>query len=497
MKTETKETKKTVEDKKLFGSMASNMSKLYSNSKAKLKASIKANKLLRKIKKSSGGMIGKMMLGLTAVTSAIGLMSSTIGTAIGGTAIGGTLATGAKKVWGGVKTAGSAVGNGLKAVGTNALNGVKTVGSAVGNVVSKGASSLWSGAKSLWGGVKSVGGAVGNGLKTAGSATWNGAKAVGGFASKHAGKVAKGIPLLGTGLAAYDTYTDMQSDEFDDRNTTEKMVIGGSKLAGGLGGALAGAAVGQALIPIPVVGALIGGAIGYWGGDTIGEWLGETVADNVDLGDKVKKDNNLKTKGETKAENAIKVKAKSEKRDEIIDEVKKESGIFEGEDWYKVLGGMGKGFTYIIDSIKSGYDWITGDDGVKRTSASIAMDGYEKQFPNVLREKKTDIQDEFSMVGSSAITSNDRYASKAGDYISKIKPDLNFNKMIDDTKEALDLSNNKMTVIRQEVRKQSNDNRDYNGSVNNYTTNNSSSNVVNNNKASMDDILTSAMIMGA
>lgn len=100
------------------------------------------------------------------------------------------------------------------------------------------------------------------------------------------GKAAKAIPggkyilpgigiLADAGFAAYDAYN---KDVDQDKQARTVEAIGAGVGAGG--GGLAGAAIGQALIPIPILGALVGGVLGA----NLGEFAGRTGADLVDRG---------------------------------------------------------------------------------------------------------------------------------------------------------------------------------------------------------------------
>ncbi|RZN61405.1 tape measure domain-containing protein [Avibacterium paragallinarum] len=82
--------------------------------------------------------------------------------------------------------------------------------------------------------------------------------------------VGKALPLVNTGLAIAQGAAVLLDDE---ASTKEK-----SESIGSIAGATAGAFIGQALIPIPVVGAAIGGFLG----ETIGGWLGEKVGEVIE-----------------------------------------------------------------------------------------------------------------------------------------------------------------------------------------------------------------------
>lgn len=87
----------------------------------------------------------------------------------------------------------------------------------------------------------------------------------------------KALPMVGTGLALAEGAMVLMDDE---ASVAEK-----SESVGSIAGATAGAIIGQALIPIPVVGAAIGGFLG----ETIGSWFGNKVGEQLE--DSEKKDN--------------------------------------------------------------------------------------------------------------------------------------------------------------------------------------------------------------
>jgi phage tail tape-measure protein len=70
--------------------------------------------------------------------------------------------------------------------------------------------------------------------------------------------VGKALPGIGIAIDAYDGYEEG----------------GVSGAAGAAGGGLAGAAIGQALIPVPILGAAVGGMVGAWLGKKTGSTLG-------------------------------------------------------------------------------------------------------------------------------------------------------------------------------------------------------------------------------
>ena len=131
-------------------------------------------------------------------------------------------------------------------------------------------------------------------------------------ASKTLRTVSRGVGKLGgwfaIGLSALCTVTDCISayqvgkDKGEGwSNVGKQLLKSAGRMTCELGGAAlcqwAGAAIGQTLIPIPVVGAAIGGIIGSF----VGFWLGSTVADNVPGIDKsVAEEEMIKQKEEQK-----------------------------------------------------------------------------------------------------------------------------------------------------------------------------------------------------
>jgi hypothetical protein len=90
-------------------------------------------------------------------------------------------------------------------------------------------------------------------------------------------KVLKGVGRVAVPVAiaadAFDLGSSIRADadRADGSHLETKKAVG--RIAGGWGGALAGAVIGQALIPIPVVGAVIGSVACGIGGSSVGEWL--------------------------------------------------------------------------------------------------------------------------------------------------------------------------------------------------------------------------------
>lgn len=108
---------------------------------------------------------------------------------------------------------------------------------------------------------------------------------------KHGGKA---LGVVDAGLNYYGAYTEgynealadnphASEDELRSEGIKTAAVEGtfetGGSIVGGVVGRTAGAAVGQALIPIPGVGAAIGGFVGGLAGEAVGGWAGKHVGD--------------------------------------------------------------------------------------------------------------------------------------------------------------------------------------------------------------------------
>ncbi|MDI3329929.1 MAG: hypothetical protein QJR09_04230 [Micrococcus sp.] len=108
---------------------------------------------------------------------------------------------------------------------------------------------------------------------------------------KHGGKA---LGVADAGLNYYGAYTEgynealadnphASEDELRSEGVKTALVEGtfetGGSIVGGVVGRTAGAAVGQALIPIPGVGAAIGGFVGGMAGEAVGGWAGKHVGD--------------------------------------------------------------------------------------------------------------------------------------------------------------------------------------------------------------------------
>lgn len=137
------------------------------------------------------------------------------------------------------------------------------------------------GAKNALGGLLGkVGGAAGaSGATGAAGAGLRGAL---GTAGKVVGKLA--APLA-VGVAAYQGYSDYQEAKRKEKageiSAEEAKKEKGKAVGGATGqaaGGVAGAVIGQMLIPIPGVGAAIGGMVGSWLGGKAGGWLGGKAA---------------------------------------------------------------------------------------------------------------------------------------------------------------------------------------------------------------------------
>lgn len=116
------------------------------------------------------------------------------------------------------------------------------------------------------GGVRKAGDAIANLITT---------KDASGLRSPRWGRLA-GVGTLAAVLGAASEMAD--ANESAGRNLTQAVGSGGGSLAGGG----IGAAIGQALIPIPGVGALVGGTIGSVLGGSAGHGLASALADVVE-----------------------------------------------------------------------------------------------------------------------------------------------------------------------------------------------------------------------
>ena len=107
---------------------------------------------------------------------------------------------------------------------------------------------------------------------------WAAFKKASGPILKGASKLALPLTVATEAISAYKTETDDSLDRTDKN-------IAHAKSGSGLASAAAGALLGQALIPIPVVGALIGGIGGYFLGSNVGETIAEEVAGRAGVGE--------------------------------------------------------------------------------------------------------------------------------------------------------------------------------------------------------------------
>ena len=120
--------------------------------------------------------------------------------------------------------------------------------------------------------------------------------------------VSKSNVVLNTVFAGFE-FADRKSSG---QTNTQAAIGTGSSLAGGI----AGAAIGQTLIPIPVVGALIGGGIG--------SWISTKLADKATGADKIGAEETEEKKNEIDGEEDLnkiteQVKTKSKKLNGIVD----------------------------------------------------------------------------------------------------------------------------------------------------------------------------------
>ena len=120
--------------------------------------------------------------------------------------------------------------------------------------------------------------------------------------------VSKSNVVLNTVFAGFE-FADRKSSG---QTNTQAAIGTGSSLAGGI----AGAAIGQALIPIPVVGALIGGGIG--------SWISTKLADKATGADKVGAEETEEKKNEIDGQEDLnkiteQVRIKSQKLNGIVD----------------------------------------------------------------------------------------------------------------------------------------------------------------------------------
>lgn len=121
---------------------------------------------------------------------------------------------------------------------------------------------------------------------TLGSAAEGAGTGISNAAGKNAGLLGKAAGAAGLGFMAYQAYGEISDAEdqrkqglISDKEARTKKAGAAGGFAGSAAGGIAGAAIGQALIPIPVLGALIGGAAGSWIGGMLGKSGSEMIAD--------------------------------------------------------------------------------------------------------------------------------------------------------------------------------------------------------------------------
>lgn len=134
---------------------------------------------------------------------------------------------------------------------------------------------------------------------------------VGGVLGKIAGPAAVGLAAISAFSDLSETNKQKDAGEITEKQATvKKSGILGGLAAGGAAG-LIGAGIGQALIPIPGVGAIIGGAVG----SALGGWLGksgsEAIADAVVSDTTAKPTTDVKTKVDQKPLPAVEQKVKT------------------------------------------------------------------------------------------------------------------------------------------------------------------------------------------
>lgn len=220
--------------------------------------------------------VGETFIG-TALAGGVGaalmpkILSKVFGKKAEGVVAGGGLTSKIKDSLGALKTSAAEKLAAAKPAAATAVGAVKTT-------VSDGIASM----KPT---VASTMGAVGKGAKAA----TDGVKSFGGAAKNVASKFL-GVPLMAA-TVGYQAY-DIASSDADEKTKQKEY----AKLAGGTGGMLVGAKVGAALgaltgplapIAVPVLG-ILGGALGYFGGEKAGE-----AGNDLVMGDKA---NDIKDK---------------------------------------------------------------------------------------------------------------------------------------------------------------------------------------------------------
>ncbi|WP_433751520.1 hypothetical protein [Paenibacillus amylolyticus] len=162
-----------------------------------------------------------------------------------------------KKLWKEITTP-ATPGNKLKKAFKVTKRGAKFV-----NDFSSAGSDLIGGFDGLWGDVKGLFGGGGSGSGAGGSGG-------SGIISKLGGNLVKGAGKLFAPLRMYNNIKELASAPPEDR----ARAIG--SVAGNAVGTTIGGILGS-VIPIPVVGNMLGGSIGGWLGEKAGGWLGDKV----------------------------------------------------------------------------------------------------------------------------------------------------------------------------------------------------------------------------
>jgi len=162
-----------------------------------------------------------------------------------------------KKLWKEITTP-ATPGNKFKKAFKVTKRGAKFV-----NDFSSAGSDLIGGFDGLWGDVKGLFGGSGSGSGAGGSGG-------SGIISKLGGNLVKGAGKLFAPLRMYNNIKELASAPPEDR----------ARAVGSVAGNAVGTAIGTVLggvIPIPVVGNMLGGSIGGWLGEKAGGWLGDKV----------------------------------------------------------------------------------------------------------------------------------------------------------------------------------------------------------------------------
>jgi hypothetical protein len=192
-----------------------------------------------------------------------------------------------KAIPGGVKTAASKAGSFIKGVASKAGSTLKTGANAVGKGVVTGANAVGkgvvTGAKAVGKGFMSIGDAALSPIKNTIKGAASGLVKSSGGIMKVMGKFAKRVPIIGPlieGLMAGYDIKNMKEQhakgklslEDLQQNAGKRIISGVTGMAGASIGAIAGT-----LIPVPVVGTLIGAV----GGDIAGRFIGDLLSKYV------------------------------------------------------------------------------------------------------------------------------------------------------------------------------------------------------------------------